>query len=337
MKKVLKHKQIPIQKRKELAEYALKNGINRTVLKYNVHHLTAQRWLDRLVCGKSFENKNFQLLTEDDHNYLLSLKHLVGVVSMQEIKNKYSLDTSIYTMARFYREQNIIQEKKYLMIFKCKHCKNTIRVIKIYFGWPKKIPCQNCGLKPMKHIETLVIPFYSPNYYKDFFINSGQLTPVNHIFFIDNVASLLKIHNGTKTLFTYSSKPKKNNRFHIIKEFRQINDNIIPVSYCNHSFTNLHSRNILNPNMDNIMTELICSNCQLPFFRDIQRKENTFPKIMEIKPDLSQLATELFITAQQTNIKMACKTIGVPRKRFYELKKKYVYLYNAVQITIEKI
>ena len=227
---LIKHRQLSLEEREELAKYAVKYGINYTANTFGKHYNTIKRWRDRYLNGEIFTNIETTPLTSTEHKYLLSLIHLVGQKSLRQIKNEYSLPFSIDTLAKFYKQQNIVVEQKYLLRLKCPNCKETLRAINLYFGRPRNIRCPFCGYHKLGRQEYLQIPFYNPRP-RDFFFSRSKLLSIKVNNFNQTVLPLLKIPKDLKCLFVYNIRPREHNRIHPIKYFEKIGDKTIPVTY----------------------------------------------------------------------------------------------------------
>jgi len=326
---LLKHKQLTITKRKKLAESAVEIGIKQTANKYGIEYNTIKKWHDRLLNNEPFNNIKAVPLTSAEHRLLDSYSHLVGNKPIHEIKSKYSLPYTLPTIAQYYKKQNIPIEKKYLLVMKCPECKACIRVINVFFGKPRVIQCSFCGYYKLGRQEKLLLPFYNQRY-QDYFLDRSILTEVGSINYNLTVLPLLKIPDNLKCLFLYNIKPRKLNRIHIVKYFENVGNNTIPVTYCNVRFPNINKREILNPRSKQIDTDMICQNCQLPYFRDFTKHGDRFPKVIIKSPDQLQLAVELFLLAKKYNIKTARALTGVSKKKYYELTNQYIKQYDAV-------
>ena len=327
--RLLKHKQLSIAERKELAESAVEIGINQTAIKYGIEYNTIKRWYDRLLNNEPFNNIKTVPLTSAEHKLLDFYSHLVGNKPIHKIKSEYSLPYTLKTIAHYYNKQNIPIEKKHLLIMTCPACKECLRVINVFFGSPRVIQCPFCGYYKLGRKENLLLPFYNQRS-QDYFLDRSILTEVSSINFNLTVLPLLKIPNNLKCLFLYNIKPRKLNRIHIVKFFENIGNNTIPITYCNVRFPNINKREILNPRSKQIDTDMICQNCQLPYFRDFVKYGDRFPKVIIKSPDQLQIAIKLFLLAKKYNIKTVCALAGVSKKKYYELTKQFIKQYDAV-------
>lgn len=331
MKKCLiKHRQLSLEEREELAKYAVEHGINYTANKFGKHYNTIKRWHDRYLNNKDFNNIETDTLTTIDHENLDSLSHLVGQNSLREIKIKYSLPFTIDTLAKYYKRQNIAIENKYLLILKCQNCLKWIRAINVYFGRPRNIKCPSCDYYKLNRQECLKIPFYNPRS-QDYFFNRSLLTLINSEYYKEAVLPLLKIPKNLKCLLVYNIRPRKHNRTHIIKYFEKIGNNTIPVTYCNISFPDIQKRELFSPRSREFETDLICQTCQLPYFRDYKKHGDRYPDTNYKSTDPIYTALELFSIAKESNNKTAYTLMGLSKEKFYKLKKQYAELYAAIK------
>ena len=83
---LIKHRQLSLEEREELAKYAVKYGINYTANTFGKHYNTIKRWRDRYLNGEIFTNIETTPLTSTEHKYLLSLIPLVGQNSLWRIE-----------------------------------------------------------------------------------------------------------------------------------------------------------------------------------------------------------------------------------------------------------
>ncbi len=323
------HRQLPIELRKELAKYATKHGINVTAKLYGKHYSTVKRWYNNYLSNGIFTNLVTTPLTSQDHEYLDSLSHLIGSKSIREIKKEYSLPFSIDTLAKYYKRKNIPIEEKYLLILKCPDCQRWLRAINVFFGRPRIMCCPICGFHKLNRQEYLRIPFYNPRQ-QDYFFNRSLLSPIDSDY-KESVLSLLKMPKNLKCLLVYNTNPRKHNRIHLIKYFEKIGDTTIPVTYCSVSFVNINKREIYNPRSHEIVLDLICQRCQLPYYRDFKKNGDKFPKIVVKSLSKLQIALELFIIAQKYNNKTAYTLLGLSKKEFYKLKKQYAEQFDTVR------
>lgn len=325
----MKHKQLTITERKELAESAVDIGINQTAIKYGIEYNTIKHWHDRLLNNEPFNNIKTVPLTSTEHKLLDSYSHLVGHKPIHKIKSEYSLPFSIRTIAHYYNRQNIIIARKHLLVMKCPECKACIRVINVFFGRPRNIQCPCCGYYKLGRHENLLLPFYNQRH-QDYFLDRSILREVNSINFNLTVLPMLKISDNLKCLFLYNIQPRKLNRIHIVKYFENIGNNTIPITYCNDRFPNINKREILNPRSKQIDTNLLCQNCQLPYLKDFIKYGDRFPKVINQSIDQLQIAIELFLLAKKYNLKTARALMGVSKKKYYDLKKRYIQQFDAV-------
>lgn len=330
MKNLIKHRQLSLKEREILAKHAIKYGVNKTAVLFGKHFATVKRWHDRYISGDSFTNIETTPLTSTDQKYLLSLSHLVGKKSLQQIKTETSILFSVDTLATFYRCQNIVIEQKYLLRLKCPNCKETLRAINVFFGRPRNIRCPNCNYYSLDRLEYLRIPFYKPGS-QDYFFNMSQLTPITSNNFTETVLPLLKIPDDLKILSVYNVKPRKHNRIHIVKYFEKINNNTIPVTYCSNRFPDIQKREIFKPRSKEFEMSLICQSCQFPYLKDYQKNGDRFPDIKYRSSDTFYTALELFLLAKNNNNIKAYTLMGMSKKKFYNFKKKYPTLYIAIK------
>ena len=333
---MIRHKQLTPKEREELAKYAVEHGINVTAILFGKHYSTVKRWHDRYLNDELPTNLKTTPLTLAEHKYLLSISHLVGNKSLREIKVEYSLPYSIDTLTKYYKQQNIPIEKKYLLILKCPKCKELFRAINVYFGRPRDIKCPLCEYPKLDRLEYLQMPFYNPRS-QDFFFSQSKLFPINSNNFNKTVLPLLKIPKDLKCLFLYNIKPRRHNRIHPIKYYEKIGANTVPVTYCGVEFPKINKREILNPRSREIETSLICQNCQLSYFRDYKKYGDRYPDNKVKLPDPLQIALELFFLAQKYNNKDACILMGISKKGYYKYKKQYPKQFNAIRHFIGSI
>lgn len=323
------HKQLTPKEREDLAKYAIKNGIYVTAKLYGKHYSTVKRWYNNYLSNGIFTNLATTPLTYQDHGYLDSLSHLIGSKSIREIKKIYSLQFSIDTLAKYYNRKNIPIEEKYLLILKCPNCQRWLRAINVFFGRPRIIRCPLCGFHKLNHQEYLLIPFYNPRQ-EDYFFNRSLLSPIDSDY-KESVLSLLKMPKNLKCLLVYNIKPRKHNKIHLIKYFERIGENTIPVTYCSVRFPKINKREILNPRYHEIDTALICQKCQISYLRDFKKYGDKFPNTKDNLPNPLQIALKLFFLVQKCNIKTACILMGISKKDYYKLKKRYGAHFDAVR------
>lgn len=333
-KSLIKHRQLTLEERENLAKYAIKYGVNYTATLFGKHYNTVKHWYNRYLYNELLNNAKTDPLTFVDHENLDSVSHLIGHISLREIKIKYSLPFSIDTLAKYYKRQNIPIEEKYLLIFRCPNCKETLRAINVYFGRPRNIRCPNCDYYKLDRLEYLKIPFYNPRP-QDYFFNKSLLTQINSNNFDETVLLLLKIPKDLVSLLVYNIRPRKHNRIHLIKYFEKIRDNTIPVTYCGVGFSKINKREIFGPRSREIETGLICQSCQLPYFRDYKKYGARYPDIKIKSPDPIHTALELFFMALRYNNRTAYTLLGISKKGFYKFKKQYAVYFDTVRHLIE--
>ena len=183
---MIRHKQLTPKKREELAKYAVKHGITVTAKLFGKHYTTVKHWRNKYLNKENFTNLATTPLTSTEHEYLDSLSHLVGYKSLREIKVEYSLPFSIDTLAKYYKQQNIPIEEKYLLILKCPKCKELFRAINVYFGRPRDIKCPLCDYPKLNRKEYLRLPFFNPKS-QDYFLNRLILIHSFHLKLFDDL------------------------------------------------------------------------------------------------------------------------------------------------------
>jgi len=327
---MIRHKQLTPKEREELAIYAIEHGINPTAKLYGKHYATVKLWRDRFFNNDVLTNVESTPLTAADFEYLNSFIHLIDHKPLRELKREYSLPFSIGTIATYYQQQNIPISDKYLLNLKCPNCKLQLRAINVFFGRPRDIQCPHCGFYKLERYEYLKIPFYNPRQ-DDYFFDSSLLAPISSDIFKDTVLPLLKIPKDLRCLMVYIFKPRKFNRIHMIKHFDKDGDNTVPITYCGVDFPNTKKREILNTRSQDIDTNLICHNCQIPYLRDFNKYGEKFPKIIAKSSGLHQTAFELFYLAQKYNIKIARTLMDISERRYYILKKRFPVYFEAIR------
>lgn len=330
----IKHKQLTTSARSKLATYAVAEGVNKAAREFGVHYDTAKRWYLKYVNCRDLLNDNAEPLNDDDFRRLDKYKNYVNNISLQALKIKFDLPYTIFTMAKYYRTQNIPRNINHLKILKCASCKSHFRVIIVFWGKPTSISCPICMHKYLTSLELLHLPFYNPKN-ADYYIDQNKLTKINNSKFDEDVRPLLTVPKELKCLFVYAVKPRKHNKIHIVKYFEKTDGNTIPITYCQIKYPKLNARRVLNPRTDAIDIDNICYTCQNNYLHVYKKGRDRFPSIINAALDPEQFAIELFLLAQQYNNKTAQALLGVNKRKFYKIKRKYMNQFSAIEKTFK--
>ncbi|MEE9190154.1 MAG: helix-turn-helix domain-containing protein, partial [Candidatus Neomarinimicrobiota bacterium] len=313
--------------RQKVVESALKIGVTETSRLFNVTRGFIYTWKKRYRAGLGFNNQGKKPpLTDSEKKYIINSASTSKLYNPKKLKKIFSLPYSLDTIHRTLVQGNLPLQQPFLIHYNCKHCKNHLNAIQIYYGRLMNPQCPACP-QQLNYKTHWQLPFYNPSK-KDYYINHGKLYQNEGSEFTQKILPFLEIDENLTALFIIHPNPRPKYKYHLIKVF-QNND---PITFCGEKYNFNRAYRIVTAAERLVTVDKICHRCQPRAIKQFHKKKNldpvyTFSKKTKQQEDL-EIMWDYFMYQQ---VKIVCKIHLIHPSTFYEIKKRNQDIYTTLE------